>query len=418
MKTAVFIVSAAIFLLAADSSTVQPNNLTVHEWGTFTSVAGEDGSSVEWDTLGCKDDLPGFVNAAGYRGFKFRLQGTVRMETPVMYFYSPREMAASVQVRFPFGVITEWYPKGDNEIYESKSLMDSMRINGSVFPTKSLMDPPPAGLDASLVRLSSSLNGIDTSLRHLMGSIGWNDVQIQPGSTPEFPLEGAPSRYYAARGTDSAPVTVGDQHEKFLFYRGVGRFQVPLTARMAGDGKVIVGNRGTDQIPAAILFENRGGHLGFRNAGAISDAVTLDPPTLDGSLSNLLSTLELTLEAQGLFPREALAMVETWRDSWFEEGSRLIYIVPSRAIDAVLPLHVEPAAANTARVFVGRIELVTPATERAVEQAMAKGDWPALDRYTRFLDPILRRISGEGAAQANQVKLFRRNMQNRPSQCW
>ena len=35
-------------------------------------------------------------------------------------------------------------------------------------------------------------------------------------------------------------------------------------------------------------------------------------------------------------------MVETWRDSWFEEGSRLIYIVPSRAIDAILPLQIEP----------------------------------------------------------------------------
>ena len=30
-------------------------------------------------------------------------------------------------------------------------------------------------------------------------------------------------------------------------------------------------------------------------------------------------------------------MVETWRDSWFEEGARLIYIMPSRSVDAVLP---------------------------------------------------------------------------------
>jgi hypothetical protein len=419
MKSSMFILSAAIFLIAADSSTVQPNNLTVHEWGTFTSVAGEDGSSVEWDTLSCKDDLPGFVNAVGYRGFKFRLQGTVRMETPVIYFYSPREMEARVQVRFPFGVITEWYPKGNNEIYESKSLMDRLdRRERPAFETKSLMDPPPAGLESSLVKLDSSLNGIDTSLRRLMGSIGWNDVKIQPGSAPDYALEGAPSRYYAARGTDSAPIAVGDQHEKFLFYRGVGRFQVPLTARVAGDGKVTLGNRGTDQIPAAILFENRGGHIGFRNAGAVSDAVTLDRPTLDGSLSQLLADLAGALEAQGLYRREALAMVETWRDSWFEEGSRLIYIVPSNAIDAVLPLHVEPAASNTARVFVGRIELVTPATEQAVEQAMAKGDWSALDRYTRFLDPILKRVSAEGPVQANQVEQFRRTAQNRPSQCW
>src|ERR1700691_5332970 len=104
---AVVLAISAALLIAANIHSVEPNSLTVHEWGTFTSVAGEDGSAIDWDSLGCKSDLPGFVNAAGYRGFKFRLEGPVRMETPVMYFYSPREVVAHVQVRFPYGVITE-----------------------------------------------------------------------------------------------------------------------------------------------------------------------------------------------------------------------------------------------------------------------------------------------------------------------
>ncbi len=119
------------------------------------------------------------------------------------------------------------------------------------------------------------------------------------------------------------------QHEKFLFYRGVGRFQPPLSARLS-DEKVTVENRGSDAVPAVFLFENRGGRLGYRNAGALKDAVTLDKPLLDGTFTQLLHDLETTLVAQGLFPKEAQAMVETWRDSWFEEGSRLIYIVPSQ----------------------------------------------------------------------------------------
>ena len=85
----------------------------VHEWGTFTSVAGEDGSAIDWDALGGKDDLPGFVNNFGYCGFKWRLTGTVRMETPVMYFYSSRELDARVKVAFPQGLITEWYPQAE-----------------------------------------------------------------------------------------------------------------------------------------------------------------------------------------------------------------------------------------------------------------------------------------------------------------
>ena len=41
----VLVVSAAAFLIAGDIYSIQPSGLTVHEWGTFTSVAGEDGRS-------------------------------------------------------------------------------------------------------------------------------------------------------------------------------------------------------------------------------------------------------------------------------------------------------------------------------------------------------------------------------------
>src|SRR5262249_17282005 len=116
MKTAILIVSVAMVLVAANVNSVQPGGFAVHEWGTFTSVAGEDGSAIDWDTLGTSD-LPRFVNDYGYRGFKWRLQGTVRMETPVMYFYSPREVDAHVKVTFPQGLITEWYPQAEYEVY-------------------------------------------------------------------------------------------------------------------------------------------------------------------------------------------------------------------------------------------------------------------------------------------------------------
>jgi hypothetical protein len=95
------------------------------------------------------------------------------------------------------------------------------------------------------------------------------------------------------------------------------------------------------------------------------------------------------LISQGLFADEAHAMVETWKNSWFEEGSRLIYIVPRSFTDSVLPLHVAPAPATTIRVFVGRLELITPATEQAVESAFATNDRETLAQYSRFLEPIL-----------------------------
>src|SRR5262249_5695759 len=190
-------------------------------------------------------------------------------------------------------------------------------------------------------------------------------------------------------------------------YRGVGRFAVPLSARVAADGKVVVEKSGPDPIPAVILFENRGGRLGFRNMGAMQGALTIDSPSLDGNFAQLRHDLETALVAQGLYRKEAMAMVETWKDSWFEEGSRLIYIVPSRMIDTVLPLQVEPAPADVARVFVGRIELITPQTKRAVTEAVAKRDWSTINRYGRFLDPILTRIAAENAPFTKQIQEVR-----------
>jgi len=82
-------------------------------------------------------------------------------------------------------------------------------------------------------------------------------------------------------------------------------------------------------------------------------------------------------------------MVETWRDSWFEEGSRLLYIVPEKFLSSVLPLTINPPPAQMVRVFVGRLELVTPTTEKAVQHALATHDGATLAKYGRFLEPIL-----------------------------
>ena len=98
-------------------------------------------------------------------------------------------------------------------------------------------------------------------------------------------------------------------------------------------------------------------------------------------------------------------------DSWFEEGSRLIYIVPSPAVDAILPLQVEPAPSQTVRVFVGRIELVSPETKSSVESAVAKSDWSGVDRYSRFLDPMLKRIYPGNSSKANEIEHLLRNFQ-------
>jgi len=274
------------------------------------------------------------------------------METPVMYFYSPREITASVKVQFPQGTMTEWYPNADGE-------------------------PGNVGM-----------------------ALGWSNIKVQPGAAAEFPVEKGPNRYYAARATDAAPLTVGEQHEKFLFYRGVGFSAVPLSVHVSGYGQVTVENRSNTSVPMAILLDNHDGHLRFSVVGRVDGTVAARDPVLHKWPEELRKRLEWVLVAQGLFPKEARAMLDTWNDSWFEEGSRLIYIVPRAVVDEMLPLHVDPAPSEIARVFVGRIELVTPETKQTVESAVARGDWAAVNRYGRFLEPILR-----GVYPGNGVKV-------------
>jgi hypothetical protein len=66
----------------AQNEPVNPD-LTAHEWGTFTSIAGRNGLAVEWSPLNGSTDLPLFVEHFNNAQSKAGLQGTVRMETPV-----------------------------------------------------------------------------------------------------------------------------------------------------------------------------------------------------------------------------------------------------------------------------------------------------------------------------------------------
>jgi len=221
-------------------------------------------------------------------------------------------------------------------------------------------------------------------------------VAVSPNLAGGFPTEVQPNRYYAARETASSPLRVqtsaGEQREKFLFYRGVSASPMPLSARLTSDGRLLVKSLNGDEIPNAILFERRGERVGYRLTGALTDVTSVDPPVLTGSVGSLYGDLEEILVGQGLYRDEADAMIETWKDSWFEEGSRLIYIVPSGFIDKVLPLAIDPAPGQIVRVFVGRLEIVTPATAMAVRTALAHKDEATLDKYSRFLEPILQTI--------------------------
>ena len=343
----VVVLAAAATALAAAQAPPTAAGLVVHEWGTFTSIAGEDGQAVRWLPQGGQSDLPCFVERSGFN-IKGSLSGTVRMETPVLYFYTPAALKVNVQVGFHEGAITEWFPHG---------------LVGQTFPGR------------------------------WESTITWNDVNVSPRQAPTFPVESGPSHYYKARNTDATPLAAGPQVEKFLFYRGVGQFQAPVSATVQTDGKTTVWTRGAP-IGDVVMFENRRGATAYEVHHVTGDRVTLERPSPEEA-STPHRDLVRILVAQGLYKKEAEAMVDTWSDSWFEEGARLLYVVPRQTVDAIVPLAITPAPSNVARVFVGRLELVTPVTRRDVRLALATNDRSTLEKYGRFLQPIGNRVLAE-----------------------
>jgi hypothetical protein len=125
--------------------------------------------------------------------------------------------------------------------------------------------------------------------------------------------------------------------------------------------------------------------------------------------AELANQMRQALVSEGLYEREAAAMVKTWDDSWFgEPGTRVLYLLPQKWCDAVLPLKLTPAPNALKRVFVGRAELITPAQEWAIlKEVVRYAEGGSLERKAavaavsdlglgRFADAAARRLQIQG----------------------
>ena len=342
------------------------SGLIVHEWGTFTTVSDGAGGQAQWSPLGAPADLPCFVAHLNGLQYKMMPQGpstpltemvTVRMETPVLYFYSPRKATVNVAVDFPQGLITEWYP-------------DTTKVA----PARQRGLPPVRN-----------------------GHIEWNSLQVLPAENALLPQTRGGSHYFAARNTDANLLRIGQEQEKLLFYRGVANFTVPVSARIGNSGEIELSNAGADPLAVAVLFENRSGKIGYRILRNWQGVAQLASPELTANIDSLKRDLSDALVAQGLFRKEADAMVETWRDSWFEEGMRVFYLVPRALVDRELPLTIQPAPAKIARVFVGREEILSPYQRDRLATALHTGDLNTLNQFSRFLAPFMQQVKSAAA---------------------
>jgi len=376
----------ALFVSACVTASVQAEapRLVVHEWGTFTSFQDAEGRTIQGINVD-DEPVPRFVHRL--RDFQtFRTtampaiwsQGaprcypgvTLRLETPVLYFYPPvgwQATAFDVRATFNGGWLTEFYPFAATEGMNVQKVVDG-----------------------------------DTR-----GSLLWHQVRLDPNAASLKPKTN--SHVWLAPREVRSTVIVNDatrEAEKYLFYRGVGSLDAPIVARGEG-GKLHISLRdnetGLERLPrlwvVEVLPDKRVRYQTLEPKGGtvVAPAFPMASDKQASHLDSLNRDLSAALTSNGLYADEAAAMLATWRLSYFEsEGLRVFFLLPQSWTDGRLPLSISTPADIT-RVMVGRVELVTSHQREVLQKLDALPDKAfAVTPLYRGQDPVVHRLLQEG----------------------
>jgi hypothetical protein len=342
--------------------------MVVHEWGTITTRHAPDGTPRgRLNHVPDGDTLPAFVhrydpastaNDPERSLIKTALVAgrpdvTMRLETPVMYFYPPQGMrslpAFNVGVRFRGGVLNEFYPKAEASV------------------------APDVGGPTRFAMFNRNWNGarLDSSV---VGRLYWRDLTLADNT----PLVGTTSHVWLApRRVHSTGVRSGNEAERYLFYRGVAHLDAVMQTRLTAADVELLAPRDLDWMPSPAMTVRNvwlvdiqpNGNTAFHDCGAFT--IQRNSPSRSlarmplfakdeyGSTkrAELRESMKHALTSAGLFEDEAEAMLSTWEGSYFRTpGLRLFYLVPNEWTNTFLPVGISIPHELT-RVLVGRIDL-------------------------------------------------------------
>ncbi len=361
----------SLSLLCIDSATAD-SPVVVHEWGTITTWHKPDGTPQgRLNRIDPSEVLPSFVHRFEPAQTQSdperaltkspltpgRPDVTMRLETPVMYFYPGEDFsndsAFSVEVSFRGGVINEFFPNATASVAVDTERIDK-KVRAGVFR------------EWAGVKLDN----------YVRGSIIWSitDLPVDAkGPTTEAPI------WLAPRKVDSRYVEVGSgESEKYLFYRGVAHLEAMLQTRSSNSEVELLAPEHLHWLPAStavipkawMVTINAQGEVAFRTIETIriekdSPSASIQRfPTFEASqfrsenLALVKSSMRDALIDEGLFQKEAAAMLATWNKSYFENaGTRIFYIVPSEWLDYHLPVDIS-IPHQLSRAFIGRIDLI------------------------------------------------------------
>lgn len=378
---------------------VTASDFQVHEWGTFTTLHNTNGVNIEWYQPFLnhdKDVLPKFVVPG--MGTKFGNM-RIRMETPVIYFYTKKPRKVTVKAAMTEGNITEVFPR-------------ATRLN-------------PEGILSSL-----------SMLRQPRYSQSWDIDLIPPQSKDAADIalptdaEDADNHYYIARQVPDAAFVKApkggmkeEAFEKFIFYRGAGNETLGSPARIRKDGEVLLNQHAScDTIwvlnskPESLSWEKLKKPESGDTSTNLKDLANYG--NREQSAQELFNSLHRALVEKGLTDSEANAMIHTWRNHWFTEpGFRILSITPRNVVDQLVPLSITPSPSTLERVFVHRAEILLPEVIEKLEKAMSSYLDPArsrdliesqsLGRFTRPAIIETARQIGNRTASEHRARAFK-----------
>lgn len=341
--------------------------MEVHEWGTFTTYSSTDGTPVAWyQPFEDLAKLPPFVASAPL--FTKSGLATVRMETPVLYFYPEKPGAVEVSVTFRNGRVTESYPP-------------STRTDGRVTWSGNLIPPDDSRALGEIPEVTGG-DPLEPYGAARQVPAAW--IYRQPGKEP-----------------NSHPDT-----EKFIFYRGSGDTALEMMISAPSSDALQVSTIGSDRFPRNLALRVRDGKAVWIPLPAVDRAtpVRIDWPAdlkpVAKAEAEMIPWFRETLTDAGLTTDEADAMIATWRAVWLrEEGDRVFALLPRRWVDRTLPLQIEPRPECLTRVFIARLEVLPTEKESQLLALLDDSPDPAGDDSKSLQELQLGRFS-RGALEA------------------
>jgi hypothetical protein len=385
--------------IAALAASPQASDLVVHEWGTFLGMNASDGTALE-GMYHEEHALPSFVHSRARDQLRLPMM-FLKGETPVIYFYTPRALNVRVGVGFPQGIWTQWYPQA---VAVRPSLLEQAQT-------------PDRLKDGRICWFANLIPSSEVPM----------SISKQRGALPvptafALPETRSDALWNFARDVDAAFVKIVDgtgetartEYERFLFYRGLGQARMPMRADARRGGTLTLESEPSlgGGVRHIFVLKVENGRGAFVNRPALRPGEQADGviPSMERArplaefTEVLADALAAKLTESGLYPKEARAMVNTWKSSYFQnEGVRVLFVLPQSWTDAFIPISIVPKPREIVRVMVGRLELLSPEREQRAETAIRDlaGSDPARRREAfaylrdqgRYVEPIVRRIA-------------------------